>query len=123
MQQRLPEITRFGAQLIAISPELPDQSLSMVEKENLGFEVLSDFGNKTANDFGLVFTLDEELRPIYLNFGINLEEANGDNSFTLPLPATYVVEQNGTIISHFIDVDYTKRLEPDDIIKALERIS
>ena len=118
----LPEIKSLGAHLVAISPQLPDQSLTMVEKNSLKFEVLSDVGNRVARDFGLVFTLPEELRPVYAQFGIDLPAANGDNSFELPVPASYVINRDSTIMLDFVEVDHTKRLEPSDIIAALKKM-
>lgn len=121
-QEILPEIKKLDAQLIAISPNLPDKSLSTTEKKSLTFEVLSDVGNKAAREFGLVFTLDDKLRPIYKQFGINIPEDNGDDSYELPVPATYVVNSDGTIVLAFVDADYTKRLEPEEVVKALRTI-
>jgi len=121
-QQILPEIKGLGAQLVAISPNLPDKSLSTVEKNSLDFYVLSDVGNKAAGDFGLVFTLDEELLPIYKQFGINISEDNGDDSYELPFPATYVLNSDGAIVLTFVDADYTKRLEPEVVVKVLRTI-
>lgn len=123
MQLALPEIRSLGAQLVAISPQLPDQSLTLAEKNSLKFEVLSDAGNRVAQDFGLVFTLPEELRPVYTQLGIDLPAANGDNSFELPVPASYVINRDGTIMLDFVEVDHTKRLEPSDIIDALKKIA
>ena len=123
MQRILPEINDLGAELVAISPELPDNTLSMEEKNALTFQVLSDQGNVYARQCGLVFTLAEELRPIYKNWGIDLPENNGDSTFELPLPATYVVNQNSQIVLSFVDTDYTKRSEPADILSALKDIA
>lgn len=123
LQQSLPEIKELGATLVAISPQTPDNSLSTVEKNELEFEVLSDGGNQVAKEFGLVFVLPEELRPIYQDFGIDLPAQNGDNTFELPIPATYVIAQDGTIIHAFVEADYTKRLDPKEIIAALKKIS
>jgi len=120
LQQALPEIKDKGATLVAISPETPDSSLSTKEKNELSFEVLSDRNNQLAKKLGLVFTLPESLRPIYNNFGIDIPAYNGDSSFELPLPATYVVATDGTVIYSFADADYTKRLDPKEIITALE---
>lgn len=84
--------------------------------------MLFDQGNKVAESYGLVFTLSEKLRPIYNRFGINLEATNGDDTFTLPIPATYVIRQDGTVAFHFADADYTKRLEPAEVVKALKSL-
>ncbi|NET45029.1 peroxiredoxin-like family protein [Okeania sp. SIO2B3] len=119
LQKYLPQITELGAKLIAISPETPDNSLSTTEKNELTFEVLSDSGNQVAKEFGLVFQLPEELRPIYQSFGVDLPAYNGDESFELPIPATYVIASDGTIIHAFVNPDYTQRLDPEEIINVL----
>ncbi len=119
LQQALPEIKAKGGTLVAISPETPDNSLSTSDKNQLTFEVLSDVGNKIAKQFGLVFTLPEELRPIYKEFGIDIPTYNGDSTFDLPIPATYIVTKDGTIAHSFINPDYTQRLDPTEINKAI----
>ena len=122
MQRTLPEIEALGAQLVTVSPQLPDNSLSTAEKLDLTFEVLSDVGNRVAREFGLVFTLPEEMRSIYQDFGIDLPAANGDESFELPMPATYVIDKSGIVRLAFVDIDYTRRLDPDDIIESLKKL-
>lgn len=123
LQQVLPQIEAAGASLIAISPETPDHALSTRDKQELSFIVLSDVGNKVAREFGLVFQLPAPLRPIYQGFGIDIPAHNGDQSFELPIPATYVVAPNQEIVYAFADVDYTKRAEPGDVIAALQSIT
>ncbi len=120
LQQTWPEIKAKGATLVAISPETPAHSLSTQEKNELSFEVLSDLGNVLAKQLGLVFTLPESLRPIYRNFGIDIPAHNGDDTFELPLPATYVVAADGKVIERFASGDYTERLNPREIIQALD---
>ena len=122
LQQVLPEIEAQGATLVAISPETPDSSLSTKEKNELSFEVLSDRNNTFAKQLGLVFTLPESLRPIYDNFGIDIPAHNGNDNFELPLPATYIVTADGTVIYSFASADYTERLDPSEIIKVLNSI-
>ena len=112
----------MGAELVAISPQLPDNSRSTAEKLALEFEILSDVGNRTAKDFGLVFRLSDKIQEIYQNFGIDLQAANGDQSFELPIPATYVVAKNGIVSFAFIDADYTNRLDPETIIAELQKL-
>lgn len=123
MQLNLNRIKELGASLVAISPEAPDNSLSTTEKNELSFEVLSDLGNRVARRFGIVFQLPLDLRPIYAGFGIDLPKSNADDTFELPLPATYIIERDGKIRKAFIDADYTKRLDPEDIIRALKDIA
>ena len=123
LEQALPEIQAQGAILIAISPQTPDNSLSTAEKNQLSFEVLSDVGNHVAKEFGLVFALPENLRPIYANFGIDLPTTNGDRTFELPISATYIINTDGAIAYAFVDADYTKRLDPDKIITVLKGLN
>lgn len=117
------ELEKLNAKLIAISPQTPDSSLTTKEKNELEFEVLSDKDNKVAKEYGLVFSLAEELRPIYKSFGIDIEAANEENSFELPMPATYIVNKNQEIIYSFIDEDYTKRSEPQTILDIIQKNS
>ena len=122
-QKSLPDINELGASLVAISPQTPDNSLSTAEKDDLKFQVLSDVGNKVANQFGLVFKVPSELQEIYNNFGITLPKFNGDESWELPMPGTYVIDKDGTVSYAFADADYTKRAEPDEVIAKLEEIT
>lgn len=123
LQQALPEITRLGATLVAVSPQTPDESLSTEEKNALAFPVLSDAGSAAAKSFGIAYDLAEELRPIYTRFGHALPDKNGDESWALPIPATYVIDADGTIALAYVDVDYRNRLEPAEILTALQSLS
>ena len=123
LQQALPEITRLGASLVAVSPQTPDESLSTTEKNALSFSVLSDIGSTTAKAFGIAYDLAEELRPIYARSGHALPEKNDDESWVLPIPATYVIDTDGTVALAFVDVDYRNRLEPAEILTALQALS
>ena len=116
----LPQFKTQNAQLVAISPQLPDETLSTAQKNDLEFDVLSDVSNKVAEQFGLLFTLDERIQALYTQFGIDFEHYYGDKSFKLPLPATYVINQEGVITYAFLNEDYTLRAEPTDIMAALE---
>ncbi len=122
-QQILPRIEELGARLIAISPELPDKSLTTVEKNQLRFSVLSDLNLEVAEAYGLVFELTPEVEKHYAGF-FSMKEYNGEKASTreLPLAATYVIDPNGKIVWSFLDADYTKRAEPRDIINALDGI-
>ncbi len=122
LQQQLPAIRECGARLIAVSPEKPDSSLTHVEKLNLAFDVLSDPGNRVAAAYGLIMTVPESLRPLYLQWGIDLPAANGDDSHQLPVPATYVIDRSGIIRAAYVDKDYTKRMEPEAIVDALKAL-
>jgi peroxiredoxin len=123
LQGVLPQIAGLGASLVAVSPQTPDESLSTSEKNELAFPVLSDSGSHVAKAFGIAFDLAEELRPIYTQFNHALPVMNGTDSWALPIPATYVIAQDGTIAFAFVDVDYRKRLETSDILESLARLT
>ena len=109
--------------MIAISPQVAKESQVTAEKNGLTFHLLSDLGNKVARSFGLVFQLPPDLREIYLILGIDLSVSNGDDSFELPIPATYVIDRGGVIRAVRADADYVKRMEPSDIVTALKSIT
>ncbi|UOB72413.1 peroxiredoxin-like family protein [Pseudoalteromonas sp. APM04] len=116
----LPQFKTKSAQLVAISPQLPDQTLTTAQKNELEFDVLSDIGNKVAQQFGLLFTLDKRIQELYTGFGIDFEHTYGDKTYQLPLPATYVINQEGVITYAFLNEDYTLRAEPSDVMTALD---
>ena len=122
LQKIVPQLQQLGTTLVAISPQIPDHSLSTSEKNGLTFEVLSDVGNQVAHQYGLVFTLPDALRPIYQDFGIDIPAHNGSNSFELPIPATYIIAPDRRVVRSFVDPDYTKRLDPEDILNALTQL-
>ena len=109
-----------GATLIAISPQTPDNSLTIAEKNGLKFEVLSDVGNTVARKFGLAFRLVDELQAAMSAIGIKLPEFNGDDAWELPIPGTYIVDQDSTITLASVDANYTNRLEPGNIVENLQ---
>ncbi|GAB5555478.1 MAG: peroxiredoxin-like family protein [Saprospiraceae bacterium] len=121
LQQELPAFQAAGANLLALTPELPDKSISTSEKHGLAFEVLSDIGNTVAKDYGIVFKLTPEVAEVYHN-AFDLEAYNGDDSDELPLAATYIIQQDGTISYAFLDAEYRNRAEPADILAALKAI-
>ncbi|NOX43339.1 MAG: AhpC/TSA family protein [Gammaproteobacteria bacterium] len=122
LQECLPEFKQLGATLIGISPETPDNSLSTVEKHNLEFEVLSDVGNRVVKEYGLLCIVDQKMRPLYLDWGIDVPESNGDNSYELPIPATYVIDQKRIIQAAHVDKIYINRMDPNDIVEALKAL-
>ncbi len=122
LQEHLAEIKETGAQLVAISPQEPDSSAETVKKNELGYHVLSDVGGKVGNDFGLMFKLPEDLIKVYKEFGLDLEKANGNKDWELPLAATYIVKTDGTIEYAFVDADYKKRAETNELIEKLKAL-
>jgi peroxiredoxin len=115
-QQILPQIQAAGVSLIAISPQTPDESLSTVEKNQLGFDVLSDVGSKVAQTYNIAFELPEALKQLYTQFGHPLPDVNGTSDWQLPIPATFVIAPNRQILLAQMDVDYRNRLEPSEAL-------
>lgn len=112
-----------GAELVAISPQIREKNAEVKRKHGLGFPVLSDRGNEYARQLSLVYTLPEDLREVYGNFGIDVPAHNGDDSWELPIPARLVVDTEGVIRSIDADPDYTRRPEPEaslEVVKSLE---
>ncbi len=122
LQDELPNFKKYDASLLALTPELPDSSLSTVEKNALSFQVLSDIGNEVAKEYGVVFELTDAVAKRYQE-GFNLYGYNGDKSNTLPLAATYVINKDGKIVYAFLDADYRNRAEPKDILNALKSLN
>ena len=122
LQQHLPAIEAAGATLVAITPELPDNSLSTKEKHALAFPVLSDAGNAVARTYGLVFQLDEIMRKHNSAFGLDLAQVNGDDSWELPIPATFVLDREGRVRWRHARADHTRRAEPADVLAALRSL-
>ena len=123
LQQHHDAIAARGARLVAVSPQVPDESLSLAEKHGLSFDVLSDVGLTTAKDYGLAFDLPDDLAAVYDGLGIDLHRANGGHARSLPIPATYVVDRTATIRWAYVDADYTTRAEPADILAALDDLA
>lgn len=121
-QRLLPEIRAGGGQLIAVSPQSPDASLSTQEKNALAFPVLSDVTNAAAKAFGILFELPTELRDLYTTLGHGLDGINASREWVLPVPATYVVAPDGRVAAHHVEIDYRTRMEPRaalDVVKSV----
>jgi peroxiredoxin len=123
LQQHHDAIRNRGARLVAVSPQVPDESLSLTEKHDLAFEILSDIGSDTAKQYGIAFDLSDELAALYDRWGFDLQRVNAGHARTLPLPATYVIDRTGIIRWAFVDTDYTVRAEPADILAALDTLA
>lgn len=119
----LPEIEKAGATLAAISPETVRQSFFMHDQHRLRFPLLSDAGNNVARQFGLNYRVSDEQQGLYKRTFVNLPFVNGDESWDLPIPATYIVERDGTVFYASANEDYTERPEPAEIVNILNRVS
>ncbi|MFZ1704312.1 MAG: peroxiredoxin-like family protein [Saprospiraceae bacterium] len=121
MQEALPEFKKYKANLLAVSPEVPDSSMTTKEKNELEFEVLSDVDNKVASQYKILFSLTDEVAQIYEN-SFGLSKYNGNSKGELPLAATYIIGQDKVIKYAFLDPDYRNRAEPQDLIDFLKRM-
>ncbi len=120
MNLLLPQIELAGASLVAISPQTVQQSFFMVDQHKLRFPLLSDAGNQVARQFGLVYRVPDEQQAIYRRAFVNLPFANGDDSWELPIPATFIIDRDGKILSASADEDYTQRPEPVEVVGRLD---
>jgi peroxiredoxin len=126
-QENLDQIKSFGAQLIAISPDIPTSAQLTMVKNKLDFEILSDQGNDLARKFGIIWEIPLASRESFSNWiqenhGKTLEDFNAQKGYELPIPATFIVNQKGVVIYAFKDVDYKKRAKNKDILKTLSQI-
>jgi len=118
-QGALAEIRAAGAELVAVSPQTPDQSLSLAEQHDLAFPVLSDAGNRVAREYGLVFTSGAAATETMNELGVELSSFNGDETNTLPAASTFVIGQDGRIRFASVTGDYRWRVGPDEVLAAL----
>ena len=116
MQAVVPELEAHGATLVALTPQKAEKSLEMIERHKLGFEMLSDPGNAYAAALGLRFQVPADLKEVYLSIGIDLERSSGSADWTLPVPARIVVDHTGIVRATDIDLDYTRRPEPEKTV-------
>jgi len=116
----MPAIHELGAELVSISPNLREKTAAFVAENPFNFDILCDRDNRVAREYGLVFELAEELRPVYRQLGISLPDYDGNDRYELPIPATYIIGGNGVIRHAFVNVDYTQRMEPDEIVTILQ---
>ncbi len=119
----VPEIERAGAVLLGISPQTVQQSFFMHDQHKLRFPLLSDSGNEVARKFGLVYRVPEYQQEIFSRALVNLPHANGDESWELPIPATYVLDRDGAVIYASANEDYSERPEPSEILQRLTSFS
>lgn len=119
MNMIVPEIQKAGAALVAISPQTVKQSFFMADQHKLHFPLLSDAGNQIAQQFGLAYRVPEEQEQVYRRSFVNLPLANGDESWELPIPATYIIDRDSTVVYASANPDYTERPEPAEILAKL----
>jgi peroxiredoxin len=118
------EVRALGATLIAVSPQRAEFLRQMIAKHKLSFDVLTDSGNEVAAKFGLKFTVSDEVKKVYQGlFKVDLEKFNADGSWTLPMPARFIIDRRGIVRYAEADPDYTKRPEPGDTVAALRAVA
>jgi peroxiredoxin len=121
MNQIAPQIEAARAKLVAISPQTVKQSDFMHDQHKLRFPLLADAGTQIARQFGLVYRVPAEQEALYRRTFVNLPNTNGDDSWELPIPATYILGRDGTVLYASASEDYTERPEPLDILDFLSR--
>jgi peroxiredoxin len=118
-QAALDDIRSAGATLVAVSPQTPDQSLTLAERHALAFPVLTDPGNAVAREYGLVFRQSDAVTRTSRELGVELADFNGDDSNTLPAAATFVIGADGVVRFASVSGDYRWRVGPDEVLAAL----
>ncbi len=119
LQESVSEIKDAGANLVVVSPQLPILSRELKQKNGFKYDILYDKGNEVAKQFGIAFALPEPLRPIHEAFGMDIPAHNGDNTFELPLAATYVINKSGEITYAYVNANWMERAEPEEFIGSL----
>jgi peroxiredoxin len=122
-QRQLDVLQRWGARLVAISPQTPDHSLTTAQKDALAFTVLSDSALEAAEAFRIDFTLPPELIDLYGRLGNDLPVLNGNGRWALPMTATYLIDARGQIVYAHVSADYRERAEPATVLSRLASIA
>ncbi len=122
IEEVAPQIRALGATLVAVSQQTAPNSRKSRADNNLSFPILNDKGGETAAAFGIRFRLQDELIALYKRLKVDLSIINGEPSGTLPMPARYVIGQEGVIAYAEVNPDYTRRPEPDELLPVLERL-
>ena len=123
LQEVNSEVTNMGAHIAVLTPELERYTRSLHKKLNLTFDILTDLHLKTAEQFGLVFTLPDYLRELYKSFGSTLDRFHDESEYRLPLPARYVIDKQGMIRAADVNGDYTIRPEPAETVELLRTLT
>jgi peroxiredoxin len=122
IQKRIDKITKAGGTVLAISPEIPEKTVDLAEQKDIGFSFGTDHDNKLAKQLALAFKLDPKTIKRYRDYGIDLPESNDSKRWELPVPATYVIDTDHTIRFAYVDEDYSKRADYDDVVSVLKAI-
>lgn len=124
LQAKLSDILALGATLVAISPEVPDDSLTENEISKMEFTVLSDQDANVAKQYGVAWEVPEFLMEhMRVDRGLDLKAINNGNANVLPIPATFILDTEGIVKWNYVNVDYRTRSEPDEIVDMLKNMS
>ncbi len=121
-QREYDDIRAAGASLVAIAPETSANAQNTSSENKLDFPLLADAGNAVARKYGLVFQVPPELQEVYMGFGLDLEKNQGNDSWELPVPATYIIDRDGKIVAAHVESDYTQRMDPKDVVAKLREM-
>ena len=113
------EVESLGGSMVAIAPQAREYNLATKTEKKLEIDILSDPGNTVAQSYGLCHKLPEDLSALYLKFGLDVPKHNGDDSWILPMPARYIIDQSGNVCYARVNADYTQRPEPEETLTAL----
>nr|WP_294549098.1 peroxiredoxin-like family protein [uncultured Rhodopila sp.] len=122
LEESLPDIRATGGQLVAITPETGGRALAVTQQHNLHYDVLVDVDSGVGLNCGVVFHVPEPYRSAIARAGIDLADRQGNGGGLLPVPAVYVIDRTGLIVRDFMDVDFTRRPEPAEIVEALRAL-
>ncbi len=122
LKKNLPEFEKYGAQVIAITPQSPDKSAEQVKKDGFPFQVLSDSTTSVMKAYKLYFELPSDLMRVYKEHGLDIEEFNGIGGNGLPTPGAFIIDKAGIIRTMQAEVDYKTRMSPEAIIAALQKL-
>lgn len=123
LKESLPQFKKYGASIIAITPQTPDKSLAQVKQDGYPFEILSDLDDRVTKSYKLYWEVPPELDATYKkSFGLDVQAFNGQGRLGLPVPGTFVIDRSGIVRAAAADTDYKKRMEPADILAALEKL-
>ena len=122
MQQVAGTLKELDATIVAITPQLAEASRSLIEQQKISFDLLSDPVNAYAAKLGLRFALPDDLKAVYLSFGLDLAVRNGEPSWTLPMPGRFVVDRSGVVRAADVDPDYERRPEPQKTVDDVKTL-
>jgi len=122
LYEQLTAIEARGAQLLLVTPQQPDRSRKQLEEGGYRFEVLSDLDSSVMKAYRLYYELDPALVQVYKAHGLAVEDFNGAGRNVLPVPGTFIIDRTGTVRAMRADTDYRERMEPADIIRALDAL-